>query len=268
MIKFMLLPLFFMLSYTAAHYYIAARAFAQPAASIIIAAAGTALGIGFMFMMPFDAYNRPVLKFIMDFLSYAMAFTFYLMMLYVIADLLRLAGFYPSALRAGRLREMTALAAAAAVICIAGYANLQILRVRRMDVKTAKPGVAAKIAFISDLHIGTGGMTPEKLARAAGIINGENPDLILIGGDMVDRYVADIARGGYDSILKGFRAKHGMFAVLGNHEYYRNEIKDVTAEFERLGIRVLRDEAVRIPELGIELVGLDDPAKSRFEGAP
>ena len=45
-----------------------------------------------------------------------------------------------------------------------------------------------------------------------------HPDLIVITGDLVDGSVAEI--GHSVKLIGGLRARHGVYFVTGNHEYY------------------------------------------------
>src|SRR5690606_12379408 len=54
------------------------------------------------------------------------------------------------------------------------------------------------------------------------------------------------------------KAKHGVYFVTGNHEYYSGADEWI-AYLETLGIRVLRNERVRIGGAdGFDLAGIDD----------
>jgi predicted MPP superfamily phosphohydrolase len=59
--------------------------------------------------------------------------------------------------------------------------------------------------------------------------------------------------------LKGFEARHGVYAVIGNHDWWYDEQK-VRAEFERAGIKFLENEAVSFDVNGekIWLLGIED----------
>ncbi len=60
--------------------------------------------------------------------------------------------------------------------------------------------------------------------------------------------------------LQGLRAKHGVFAVLGNHDWYRRGGERVWRALESVGIRVLENRATPLPGSGgrIWLAGIAD----------
>ncbi len=113
-----------------------------------------------------------------------------------------------------------------------------------------------KIAQISDLHVGLikGYSWLEEVVRR---VNDLNPDLIAITGDLVDGSV-DKLNAEIGPLAK-LKARHGVFFVTGNHEYYSGAIEWVD-KIESLGIRVLRNERVQIGEGedSFDLAGVDD----------
>lgn len=132
--------------------------------------------------------------------------------------------------------------------------------VRRAEVRlpALRGSAPLKLLLISDIHVAGPDMPPERLARIVGRINALRPDAVLIAGDFVgDRKAATRHYGTEQSVapLAALRARLGVFAVLGNHDHWRNA-PEIDHALERAGIRVLDNEAVRIG--GITLAGIDD----------
>jgi uncharacterized protein len=81
-----------------------------------------------------------------------------------------------------------------------------------------------RIAQISDLHADDW-MTPGRASHLVDLVNAEEPDLVLITGDLATysrlrskiRHVPDLV-----APLKRLRAPDGSFAVLGNHDHKTN----------------------------------------------
>src|SRR5215203_2121298 len=136
-----------------------------------------------------------------------------------------------------------------------------------------------KIVAISDIHAGSNYAPLERLRRVVETANEQQADLIVLLGD----YVSESGRSrnrnrpeGTDGTelkipvltiadnLAGFNAKYGVFAVLGNHDWYHNEQK-IHAELERVGINVLNNEIVdvRLGNRTIRLWGIEDLWKNR-----
>jgi predicted MPP superfamily phosphohydrolase len=108
------------------------------------------------------------------------------------------------------------------------------------------------IGLVTDLHLSET-VPAADVELAVRTINATNPDLIVLGGDYVtwgDRaYVGPVAE-----ILSALRAKHGVYAVLGNHDDDRN----MPAALEAKGIEVLKDARTRIiiRNEALELAGI------------
>lgn len=120
------------------------------------------------------------------------------------------------------------------------------------------------IAHLTDIHVGftiSRGFVEGLVART----NALQPDLIAITGDLVDGDVPTLAHA--VAPLGELRARHGVFFVTGNHEFFSGADPWV-AELRRLGITVLRNQHVRIGEGddGFDLAGVEDHDAARFGG--
>jgi predicted MPP superfamily phosphohydrolase len=120
------------------------------------------------------------------------------------------------------------------------------------------------IVQLSDLHVGLT-IDREFVQKVVDLTNGLKPDLVALTGDLVDGPVKDLA----DDIapLANLRAKHGVFSVTGNHEYYAG-VDPWIAHISSLGARYLRNELVTIGEgdAAFDLAGVDDHASRRYNG--
>lgn len=113
-----------------------------------------------------------------------------------------------------------------------------------------------RIAHLSDLHLGvpvTQRFLPAVVARA----NREQADLIAITGDFGTGQRDGLAAG--EPVLARLDAPDGVWAVLGNHDYYVGP-DAVEALLGRAGIRLLRNAHGMIRRGGARLViaGIDD----------
>lgn len=113
-----------------------------------------------------------------------------------------------------------------------------------------------KIVQITDVHVGPT-IDGTFLRRVVEQVNALDPDIVAITGDLVDGSVAELAE--HVAPLGDLKAKHGVFFVTGNHEYYSG-VDDWLAELARLGVRALRNERVEIGtgEDSFYLAGVDD----------
>ena len=114
-----------------------------------------------------------------------------------------------------------------------------------------------RVALVTDLHAG-----PIREAsftrRVVDLVNAQRPDVVVLGGDLVDGRVAQI--GDVLAPLADLRAPLGVYAVSGNHEFISQEADAWLAYWETLGVRVLRNEHVGIERGGasLTLAGVHD----------
>jgi uncharacterized protein len=126
-----------------------------------------------------------------------------------------------------------------------------------------------KVVAISDIHGGSNNVTEERLRDLVEKANAQNADIIVLLGDYVsqtrgNRSVLKMSSEKVAENLKGFRAKYGVFAVIGNHDWWYDE-KKIIAEFENAGINILENEVTPI-QVGDEKVyvwGIEDYWKKR-----
>jgi hypothetical protein len=114
-----------------------------------------------------------------------------------------------------------------------------------------------KIVAISDIHGGSNFITEEKIRKVVELANERNADLIVLLGDFVseqtfNRTELKMPVSALADNLAGLKARHGVFAVLGNHDF-RYDLPKVRSELERIGIRVLDGEATVINHNGQDL---------------
>jgi predicted MPP superfamily phosphohydrolase len=138
-----------------------------------------------------------------------------------------------------------------------------------VNISGLPPGFRGfSIVQISDIHIGAMSMRAE-LAEIVAMVNSLQPDLIAITGDLVDGDAAELARE--LAPLAKLKARHGVFFVTGNHEYYSG-VEEWLSEIEQLGITVLNNSRTEIQqgEDMFILAGVTDHNAGRFgkEHAP
>jgi len=175
-----------------------------------------------------------------------------------------------------------AVPVAAVLVTLVGFFNAHY-PARVVDVEVPITDLPAPlegftIVQISDLHVGTT-IRRAFVERVVDQANALGADLIAVTGDLVDGGVPQLAP--HVAPLARLGARHGAFFVTGNHEYYSGE-SAWSAEFARLGLRVLKNEHVVLEQGGAALVvagvtdfsaGLFDPAQrsdpaKAIDGAP
>ncbi len=140
------------------------------------------------------------------------------------------------------------------------------LTARRVSVPIANLPPALDgftIAHLSDLHRGPY-ISGEHIREAAAIAVSHTPDLIVLTGDHIS-YTAEYAKSCAEA-LSPLNAPHGLYAVLGNHEYWTGTVDRAADACRDAGARLLVNEAVPI-DVGDArwwLCGVDDI----WEGRP
>jgi len=204
----------------------------------------------------------------------------YLVMIFLVLDLGRAVHLIPKAWLFGN--GYTSLGVFAVMLAIFGYGNAYYYnKVRQpLEIKTDKVisleedsmdaqgndsmedaendslrsfgKKVTKIVLLSDLHLGYHNRRSE-FKKWVDLINAEHPDLILIGGDIIDSSVRPLLE---ENVTEEFHClKAPVYACLGNHEYYSGEPK--AQQFYRdAGIHLLRDSVAKIGNIAI--TGRDD----------
>lgn len=125
------------------------------------------------------------------------------------------------------------------------------------DLPTAFAGY--RIVQISDLHADGEWMTPDRIRDVVRQVNALTPDLIAFTGDLItSRPVATILDGLIPE-LRQLSAPDGVFAVLGNHDYWTDP-RAIRAALVSAGVRELLNTSQAIARGGasLHLAGVDD----------
>lgn len=129
-----------------------------------------------------------------------------------------------------------------------GLYSALVPSVNRINLQSEKLSRRWRIVQISDVHVGS--RSAEFLQKVVAQVKLQEPDLVLITGDLVD---------GSDVSSDDLRALAGLpeatYMVTGNHERYI-DMERVLRDVEVHGVKVLRNQAVEHQEL--RLIGLDD----------
>ena len=146
---------------------------------------------------------------------------------------------------------------------VIGHRNVRYPRVmyqkytvKRLVPEGAQPEKRMRLVFFSDLHIGEA-MTPDYIARAVKLIQDQQPDLILCGGDFIDHRAVYAYDPRVMASLRSLHAPLGVYYVLGNHEY-RDDLEANIRWVSEVGGMLLRD-SIAFPGNGpLTLIGRDD----------
>ncbi|MEP6568355.1 MAG: metallophosphoesterase [Acidobacteriota bacterium] len=113
-----------------------------------------------------------------------------------------------------------------------------------------------RVVQLSDIHHSPF-TSREQIERAVETANSLQPDIVALTGDYVSKeraYAAPCAE-----LLSALRARHGVYAVLGNHDHW-TDASLITDLFRAEGITVLVNQGMRFENNGAAfwLAGVDD----------
>lgn len=124
--------------------------------------------------------------------------------------------------------------------------------------------VGLRILHLSDSHLGIYRMLDdfeEILFRAEKL----RPDLILLTGDIADELdlLPDALK-----MVSSIKPKYGVYASLGNHEYYRG-LAEVLTAYQKSDVTLLRSSGltINIGSDSLFLAGADDPVTMRTDNS-
>ena len=114
-----------------------------------------------------------------------------------------------------------------------------------------------RIAFVTDTHVAAmmrRGFYREVVAQ----VQRFDPHLVLLGGDFVTwrRHIPLMA----EWLLTDLSARDGVFAVLGNHDYWAGA-EEVQRAMTEHGVRFLTNASVKLP---LQVIGIDE----MYRGTP
>ena len=183
----------------------------------------------------------------------------YLVLLFLVLDLGRLVHLVPRAWLYANWPS--AVAVVAVIFGIFLYANIHYNNKVRvpLEIQSSKPLPRDyKVVMMSDLHIGYHNPRRE-LARWVDMVNAEQPDFILIAGDIIDGSMRPVIEEDMAAEFRRFKAP--VYACLGNHEYYAGS-PEAQQFYRDAGIRLLSDSHAVVDSC-IAVIGRDDRSNLR-----
>lgn len=120
------------------------------------------------------------------------------------------------------------------------------------------------IITVSDIHLGSivGKSRVEKMVEE---INKQNPDIVLLGGDIIDDDINPFIQEHMEESFKKIKCRYGVYAVLGNHEYIGGNIEKIEKAYKDANITLLKDKVEKIDD-SFYIVGRDDVSGERHNG--
>lgn len=142
-------------------------------------------------------------------------------------------------------------------VLVAGYVNYRNPRVEHISIETDKPveGGRLRLVAMSDVHLGYG-TTRKDLARYVDIVNSENPDIVVIVGDLIDNSILPVKKADMCREFERVETLYGIYMSAGNHEYISG-IDECRNYLKTTPIHLFSDSVAR-PLNGVEIVCRDD----------
>lgn len=213
------------------------------------------------------AYNMPLeVAKIVSFIGYSYLFVFtYLFMSFLAVDVLRIFNYYLHFLPPGMatFRQLAFIVSLIAIFVamIIGNYKFNHPEVVRLNITAENPWQQkeVKIVAVSDLHLGIN-IDKKRLQKYVNLINEQNPDIVLMAGDISDRNVQPLINERMIEEFRAIKAPLGIYAINGNHEHY-GESPNATANYlGKAGVIFLRDEALLVDN-SFYIVGREDRSR-------
>lgn len=125
----------------------------------------------------------------------------------------------------------------------------------KIDKRFSDGSDSMKIVAVSDIHLGSI-IRRRSMRHLSEMITREEPDVVLLLGDLLDGSIGPVLRDDLLSSLTLPDLKYGIFAITGNHEFI-GDLKKSIPYIESKGIRMLYDEVVRLDN-GMQIAGRID----------
>jgi predicted MPP superfamily phosphohydrolase len=132
--------------------------------------------------------------------------------------------------------------------CVPGNQVLQlVIENKRLALpRLPEQLVGFRIAHVSDWHL-TGKIDGTWFEHAAETVNSQEPDVVLVTGDLIEN---EACRPWLASSIGQLRAKHGVYFVLGNHDYYI-DVEQTISQLEDAGPIYVGGKSIQIKWNGV-----------------
>lgn len=139
------------------------------------------------------------------------------------------------------------------------YEGLKFPDIKNITIQDAKIKSPFKLVMLSDLHINRT-TSAERISKLVNNVNEIKPDAIVIVGDLVDEKPAVIDK--QMQALSELKAKHGIYTVFGNHDFYSGMFPWFK-RFAELNLGILVNSGMPIDNQ-IYIAGIPDVSMERM----
>ncbi len=204
--------------------------------------------------------------------SFWLAFILYFLVSVILLDIIRIINhfipFYPDYITKNyqKTKEFIfyGIVLLVGIIVLIGHINFLYPRIYTKEIKINKQVKDFKtlnIVVASDIHMGTI-VTNGRVRKLVDMVNGLNPDIILLPGDILDEDLEPVLRRNLGEDISKLKAKYGVYAVNGNHEFIGGA-EEADKYLRNHGINLLRDSVTVIDDRFL-IVGREDLSVNRI----
>lgn len=174
--------------------------------------------------------------------------------------------------RTGRARDIAGIVAIALTVVYfaAGWILAHHVFETTYTIRSEKIKEPLRIVLFADAHMGTT-FDEAQFLKHVDLMNGVNPDVVVIAGDLVDDATDYDEMRACCSAIGGLRSTYGVFYAYGNHDKgYQGSARGYDAmalesALEEYGVRILEDSGAKIRE-DVMLIGRADASTGRSNG--
>lgn len=226
----------------------------------IVVTIGIAVVLGFFgYFLGRDVLPQGMISVMYTVSSSWLFISIYFLIIFLVLDILRIVPGVPveTILYKNWITFIAIVGFVSALFVYGHYKYLDKERVE-LNITVSKPDnltTPLKIVALSDLHLGNT-IGKAEFAGWVELINKEQPDIVLLAGDVIDFDVRPLYDQDMADVFKQIKTKYGIYAVMGNHEYISGA-NNSTDFYEKAGIHMLRD-ASELIDGRFYVVGRDD----------
>lgn len=221
-----------------------------------------------MFSLMMQGSLPPLVSKTIAFVGYSyMIVLIYMLLSFLLVDIVRifnfLFGFAGLGIKTFRTLFFFGTLLAVSVAMIYGNFKFNHPSIVELDIEVDNPtqNKTMRIVAVSDIHLGIA-IEKTRLQKYVDLINAQNPDLVLMAGDVTDNVVSPLVNQDMAQELRQIKSTLGVYAVSGNHEYYSEHPLRTEQYLNSAGITTLRDSYVLI-DSSFYIVGRDDRANPK-----
>lgn len=117
-----------------------------------------------------------------------------------------------------------------------------------------------KVAVVSDLHVGSSKVSLKRLESVVNLINSNNPDVILLLGDLDARAIAhsNISQNKISDVLAKLKAPSGVFSIMGNHDYEPAGVVENIIKLSKITLLQNESKLIKYNNHFVKIIGFKD----------